>query len=606
MADIGDMEDLFRELLPEQTGAQGLSQYRRLPEPRLRDVGEPRVYSVSEAADLVRERVEVIKNVRIRGEISNWSYRKFLYFSLREKDAVISCCMFRDPGIPAPEIDRSGKMAEVRGSFSFYAKKGTLSFRVDSIVITDKEGLFMQALREGIRFLEDQGYTRNLLPLPAPSEITSVGIITAQGKQAARDAVGTIRRRNPLVNIVLYYSAMQGDAAPEQIMNAIYLANMRRYRDHCDVLLVVRGGGSVEDLACFNDLKLSVYATETRIPIVTGIGHTGNDTLLDHVASLKAATPTAAAELVTTDLREADAWLRAYRLRYSSVMNNSLAALKRNLDHLRSRLNSVSPAVFAAEKRQYLSHLSQRMTWAFSGQLSERCQELEALRIRLETARDNVRNYSQTLRSLELRLWKAAPDPRKYRGDLLELSRRMGNISRDRLRENGELLQDLERRLQTLSPARCLKERAQRLQDLRNRMQKAMNAALTARAQDLHERALAFAGVRPDLGESRHYLEKLRSRLETSAGDKIRLLGSSLAVLAGRLNARNPLTLLSQGYAIVSRESGGIVQSGNTKPGDLVHIRVLGARFTAEVTAAELLPGENAAGDSGDSVAEGN
>lgn len=597
MADISDMEDLFREVLPAQTDSRGLPQRRRLAEVELRGAEEPRVYSVSEASDLVRERVEVIRNVRIRGEISNWSFRRYLYFSLREKDAVISCCMFRDPGIPSPETDRSGKMAEVLGSFTFYSKKGTLSLRVDRIVITDREGLFMQALREGIRFLEDQGYTRNLLPLPPPAKITSIGIITAQGKQAARDAVGTIRRRNPLVNIVLYYSAMQGDAAPGQIMDAIYLANMRKYRDHCDVLLVVRGGGSVEDLACFNDLKLSVYATETRIPIVTGIGHTGNDTLLDHVASLKAATPTAAAELVTTDLREADSWLRAYRLRYRSVMNNSLAALKRNLDHLQSRLNSVSPAVFAAEKRQYLSHLYQRMLWAFSGQISERYQELEALRIRLEKARDNVRNYSQTLRSLELRLWKAAPDPRKYRGDLMELSRRMGNISRDRLREYGDRLQDLERRLLELSPARCIKDRAERLQDLRHRMQIAMGDVLTAKAHDLHERALDFAGVRPDLRERRHYLEQLSSRLEKTAGERLRLLGSRLAVLTGRLNARNPLTLLSQGYAIVSREGGGIVAADNTRPEDLVHIRVLGARFTAKVTAAELLPGENAAGE---------
>ena len=601
MADIRDMEDLFRGTLPAQGGSQGLSQYRRLPESQLRDAGAPRVYSVSEASDLVKERVEVIRNVRIQGEISNWSYRKYLYFSLREKDAVISCCMFRDPGIPSPEIDRSGKMAEVLGSFTFYSKKGTLSFRVDRIVITDREGLIMQALREGIRFLEDRGYTRNLLPLPPPAQITSIGIITAQGKQAARDAVGTIRRRNPLVNVVLYYSAMQGDAAPEQIMDAIYLANMRKYRDHCDVLLVVRGGGSVEDLACFNDLKLSLYATETRIPIVTGIGHTGNDTLLDHVASLKAATPTAAAELVTTDLREADSWLRAYRLRYYSVMNNSLTALQRNLEHLLSRLNSVSPAVFAAEKRQYLSHLSQRMLWAFGGQQSERYQKLEALRVRLETVQDSVRSSSQTLRSLELRLWKAAPDTRQYRGDLMELSRRMGDASRDRLREYGEVLQNLERRLTGLSPARCLKDRAARLLDLRNRMHKAMNAVLIARAQDLHERALAFAGVRPDLGESRHYLDQLKIRLEKNTGERLQLCGNSLAVLAGRLNARNPLKLLSQGYAIVSREGGGIVASDNTKPGDLVHIRVLGARFTAKVTAAELIPQENAAGDSGDS-----
>ena len=110
-------------------------------------------------------------------------------------------------------------------------------------------------------------------------------------------------------------------------------------------------------------------------------------------------------------------------------------------------------------------------------------------------------------------------------------------------------------------------------------------------------RITKHAGVRPDLRERRHYLEQLSSRLEKTAGERLRLLGSRLAVLTGRLNARNPLTLLSQGYAIVSREGGGIVAADNTRPEDLVHIRVLGARFTAKVTAAELLPGENAAGE---------
>ena len=521
----------------------------------------PRVYSVSEIAAEVREKVEVIRNVRVRGEISEWSLRKNLFFSLRDQNSVIRCCMFRIRGIPAPEQNRTGKMAEVTGRFSYYAPSGSLSFIADSITITDREGLIMQALREGIRYLEDNGYTRNLLPLPPRSRITTIGIVTAQGKQAVRDAVGTIKKRNPLVNIVLYYCAVQGEAAPGEIMNAIYLANMRSYRDRCDVLLVVRGGGSLEDLSCFNDLRLCLYATQTRIPIVTGIGHSANDTLLDHVASFKAITPTAAAEAVTTDLRDAEQYLNSCQQRYESVMLKHLSGLQNHLGHLGSRMNNVSPLVFAREQNRNLSHLEQRLCWAFGGLLAERRQYLLNLRSRFDIVRSSVRN------------------------------------SQNRL-------QDLERRLIRNSPQKCLQERAGRLLDLKNRLRAAMNGSINESRSRIHDIGISFLRVSPDLSGYHHRLDLLLNRMRENVTAGILDARRSLEVCAGRLNARNPLTLLSQGYAIVSRASGGIVTSGNTRKGDTVGIRVLGASFTAEITGMELRNDETAAAPGSGSLPE--
>ena len=604
MAEKTGSGELSRDgvLLPENLSANGSLRSRGAvfassPETDLFvPAAVPRVYSVSEIAAEVREKVEVIRNVRVRGEISEWSFRKNLFFSLRDQNSVIRCCMFRVRGIPAPEQNRTGKMAEVSGRFSYYAPSGSLSFIADSITITDREGMIMQALREGIRYLEDNGYTRNLLPLPPPSRISTIGIVTAQGKQAVRDAVGTIKKRNPLVNIVLYYCSVQGDAAPDEIMTAIYLANMRSFRDHCDALLVVRGGGSLEDLACFNDLRLCLYATQTRIPIVTGIGHSANDTLLDHVASLKAITPTAAAEAVTTDLRDAELYLNAYRQRYEAFMLKHLSGLRSHLGHLGSRMNNVSPLVFAREQHRNLAHLEQCLLWSWGERQTFRKQALLDLRSRLDIVRSSIRNSENSLRDLELRISRIIPDMQSRNAGMAELSRRMETAAEDMLRVYSGKLQDLERRLIRNSPRNCLRDQSEILQELKNRMLAAMKDRIAVSRGRLHDARLSFSGIRPDLSGLRHRLELLLNRMRENA--RAGILGSrrSFEVLAGRLNARNPLTLLSQGYAIVSRASGGIVSADNTGKGDTVKIRVLGALFTADITGREPRDDERTAG----------
>ena len=367
----------------------------------------------------------------IAGEISNFTRAAsgHWYFTLKDDGAQVRAVMFRGRAQYAGFTPREGDKVEVRALVTLYGARGDYQINVEAIRRAGVGALYeaFQRLKEKLaaQGLFDQERKRAI-----PMFARSIGIVTSPQAAALRDVLIALKRRAPHVNIILYPTPVQGQQAPEKIAHAIRTASTRA---ECDVLLVCRGGGSIEDLWSFNDEAVAHAIADCSMPVISGVGHETDFTIADFAADLRAATPTAAAELAATPRADWMASLRADATDLRRAMRRSLDDAAQTLDRHSRRL--LNPKAQLQQQRLQLLALSTAMTHAARAPVNQSQYALERLRSRWANLR---------------------PDVTTSRTRLVEAQRRSGAAMAQQLGQRRHRLDGLAAQLELLNPQRTL------------------------------------------------------------------------------------------------------------------------------------------------------
>lgn len=299
------------------------------------------VISVSELNRQVKQLVEQRFALQwVSGEISNLTRAAsgHWYFSLKDTSAQVRCVMFRHKNSALDWVPTEGVQVEVRALATLYESRGEFQLTVENMRRAGLGALY-EAYEKLKAKLNTEGLFDPARKKPLPQLPNQIGVITSTATAAIRDVLTTLARRMPSIPVIIYPTPVQGEGAAEKIAAAIYAANKR---SECDVLIVCRGGGSIEDLWQFNDERVARAIAHSHIPIVCGVGHETDFTIADFVADLRAPTPTAAAELVAPDGEAMRRHLVQWQSRRARHMQSRMGSEAQRLDHL-SRL-LLSPA----------------------------------------------------------------------------------------------------------------------------------------------------------------------------------------------------------------------------------------------------------------------
>ena len=371
----------------------------------------------------------------VQGEISNLARPAsgHMYFSLKDEAAQIRCAWFRQRQRAAPSRIRDGDQVLVLGRVGIYEPRGEYQFIVDQVEPAGEgelrrrfELLKKKLAAEG---LFDSGRKRPLPLLPR-----RIGVITSPTGAAIRDILTVLRRRFPSIPVAIYPSPVQGEAAVPCLIAALDLAARR---NECDVLIIGRGGGSLEDLWAFNNEALARAIRKCPIPIVSGVGHEVDVTIADFAADVRAPTPSGAAELVAPDQLEWQRSLVGLSARLALQMRRRLGNAFQAFDWLSRRLNQCSPASRLRQQSERLRDLTRALAGAMRHDFTRRGRLLDQIRSRVLTA--------APLRRLERISRRAA--------DLQARLLRLGALPAERLRVRLRLA---ERALQSVSPLATL------------------------------------------------------------------------------------------------------------------------------------------------------
>jgi exodeoxyribonuclease VII large subunit len=341
-------------------------------------------WSVTELTRYLRDLLESDENLQdlwVEGEVSNLSQPSsgHLYFTIKDSSSALRCVMWRNAVTRQAFLPRDGDAIEVHGNISLYEASGYYQLYADLIRPAGEGALYQEFLRLKAQ-LESEGLFDPLRKKPIPPWPRIIGIVTSPTGAALRDMLRTIKRRYPPVEIILAPTAVQGEEAPAGILTAIESLN-RVVKP--DVILLARGGGSIEDLRAFNDEGVARAIVDSQAPVITGVGHETDFTIADFAADLRAATPTAAAELATpdqADLRQALSALSADNLRAMQLL---LQTRRTDLERSHSLLLSRSPLGRVRRDRQRLDELNLRGSIALMHTLEIDRARLAGLDLRL-------------------------------------------------------------------------------------------------------------------------------------------------------------------------------------------------------------------------------
>ena len=412
-----------------------LSQAQGQPEEPLEgQLKAQRVYSVShlnlEAQGLLEGGFPLLW---VEGEISNLARPAsgHLYLTLKDDRAEVKAAMFRGRNRLLRFQPRDGMQVLVRARVTLYIPRGSFQLVIEHMEESG-EGQLRRAFEQLRARLQDEGLFATERKRALPSMPRRIGVITSPTGAAVRDILRVLRRRCPQIPVLLYPSAVQGSEAPGQLRAALALANRRR---DCDLLILARGGGSLEDLQAFNDEALVREVAASELPVISAVGHESDIALTDLAADLRAPTPSAAAEQASPDIQAFAGRLAVAHRRLARRMEQLLATLGERLHGLQRRL--VHP-----EKA-----------------LQQHAQRLDELEGRLQRQWQRIRvDRRQRLEQLERRLRAASPAARlvQLRQRLESLHRRLPGPVRRNIAERRRTLHQLGQRLHTASPLATL------------------------------------------------------------------------------------------------------------------------------------------------------
>ncbi len=365
------------------------------------------VYTVSRLNREVKLLLEgSFPSIWVEGEISKPAFPPsgHVYFSLKDANTVVRCAMFRGAQRVAGVQPRDGMHVLARARVSLYEGRGEFQLIVEYLEEAG-EGALRRAFEQLKQRLAQEGLFDTAHKQPLPRLPRRIGLVTSASGAVLHDIVTTLKRRFPAIGALLYPVPVQGAGAAEKIAAAIRLAGQRR---ECDVLIVARGGGSLEDLWAFNEEIVARAIHACPLPIVSAVGHETDVTIADFVADARAPTPTAAAEMLSPDWREWDAAFGQYRARLAKGLRARLQQTAQQLDWLGARL--VHPRNRIEWLRQRLHGLVLRLRLAQSARHRTQHERLTGLTTRLHRLSPAARVHAQLLqhRHLQQRLGAAA------------------------------------------------------------------------------------------------------------------------------------------------------------------------------------------------------
>jgi exodeoxyribonuclease VII large subunit len=313
--------------------------------------------------------------VAVQGEISNFTRASsgHWYFTLKDEQAQVRCAMFKGRAQWADFVPHDGDRVELNAQVRLYEPRGDYQLLVDAIRRAGA-GALLEAFHRLKEKLTQQGLLETERKRPLPFFVKTVGIITSPEAAALRDVVATLQTRAPYVRLILYPTSVQGAEAAKKIIQALTLANQRA---EADVLILCRGGGSMEDLWCFNDETLAHAIAASALPVVTGVGHETDFTIADFVADVRAPTPTAAAQIVARPLQE---WLGHLQVQQRHLVQ----IMQRKLDNASLRLDLAARGLISPTRRlelyqQSVLQLESRLQRALSQRIQREQQGVQHL-----------------------------------------------------------------------------------------------------------------------------------------------------------------------------------------------------------------------------------
>ncbi|EIQ80626.1 MULTISPECIES: exodeoxyribonuclease VII large subunit [Citrobacter] len=381
------------------------------------------IFTVSRLNQTVRLLLEQeMGHVWISGEISNFTQPSsgHWYFTLKDDTAQVRCAMFRNSNRRVTFRPQHGQQVLVRANITLYEPRGDYQIIVESMQPAG-EGLLQQKYEQLKAKLQAEGLFDQQYKQPLPSPAHCVGVITSKTGAALHDILHVLKRRDPSLPVIIYPTAVQGDDAPGQIVHAIELANARL---ECDVLIVGRGGGSLEDLWSFNDERVARAIFNSAIPVVSAVGHETDVTIADFVGDLRAPTPSAAAEIVSRNQQELLRQIHSVQQRLGMAMDYYIANRNRRFTQMFHRLQQQHPQLRLARQQTVLERLRQRMNFALENKIKQANQRQQRGSQRLNQQNPQSRIYrAQTrIQQLEYRLAE------NIRARLSEQRERFGNV----------------------------------------------------------------------------------------------------------------------------------------------------------------------------------
>lgn len=341
------------------------------------------VYTVSQANQYIKNMFNqdfLLNNISVRGEVSNCKYHSsgHIYFSIKDRNGLLSCVMFAGKKRGLDFKMEEGNKVIVSGNINVYERDGKYQLYADKI---EKEGTgdlykrFIELKNE----LEEMGMFSDEYKKKIPKYSMNVGIVTASTGAAIQDIINISKRRNPYIKLVLYPAKVQGDGAADTIVNGIRCLDSK----NLDVIIVGRGGGSIEDLWAFNEEKVARAIFECNTPVISAVGHETDYTIADYVADMRAPTPSAAAELVVFEYNKLCEKISSYEENMRYRIDIKIRNYRNTVNDLLWKLNKMSPANNIQSKRQRLADLEIRLYDSINRKTSERRHQLELLTERL-------------------------------------------------------------------------------------------------------------------------------------------------------------------------------------------------------------------------------
>ncbi|SCH53897.1 Exodeoxyribonuclease 7 large subunit [uncultured Clostridium sp.] len=330
------------------------------------------VYTVAQVNTYIKNMFTqdfMLNRIYVKGEVSNCKYHSsgHIYFSLKDESGSMACVMFAGDRKGLAFSMKDGQRVIVLGRVSVYERSGSYQLYAREI-IRDGVGQLYEAYEKLKTELEEMGMFAPEYKQPIPYYAKKVGVVTAPTGAAVQDIRNIALRRNPYVQLILYPAQVQGEGAADSIVRGIETLDALGL----DVLIVGRGGGSIEDLWAFNEEKVARAIFDCNTPVISAVGHETDTTIADYVADLRAPTPSAAAELAVADIRELLERMRGYQQQFENIFRHRMEEYYRRLAELKSRVQRVSPETQLLEKRMRLAELSNGLEQAMQNKLSDR------------------------------------------------------------------------------------------------------------------------------------------------------------------------------------------------------------------------------------------
>jgi len=365
---------------------------------------KPRVLRVSELINAINQLLAGnVPLLWVRGEISNLvkAASGHWYFVLKDEQSQVRCVMFRQKNQSLTKTINNGTQVEVLATASLYEARGDFQLTVEQLRPAGL-GILYEQFAQLKQKLEDEGLFAAARKRPLPVFPKRIGIITSPQAAVLHDVLTTLKRRLPCVPVILYPVPVQGTGSAEKIATALQIANQRA---ECEVLILCRGGGSIEDLWAFNEEIVARAIAASSIPVISGVGHETDFTIADFVADERAPTPTAAAQRVVPDRHALLQGLRDMTQHILRAQRNRLQNAMQSVDYLQRRI--IHPAQQLTRQRLHIDQLQQRLQRNFSHTIEQQGWRCQSLTQRLRTSGSDFNRMQDKQTHLKARLLKA-------------------------------------------------------------------------------------------------------------------------------------------------------------------------------------------------------